>query len=519
MALVLARLRLLIAARHRSNSSAAGAYYAITWVVGGLFGLIAGTGTAVFVSDPTFGNVLLLGSFVALSLPWLIGPILEPTLADGIVDPRRLEQFPLTSGQQVLGLLLGALVAPTATFTLLFAAGSVAAFGESLPSRLAALVAAVAYTVMCVAVSRSAQALLAESLRSRRGRDLAALLAALMVLGLYGAAMHLRTTISSINTQLAGPVGQVAAWLPPGAAAQAIIESRDGNWIGYFARLAVVIATIIVALLAWAWALGRRARGDSSSLGRGYRRSVTEVLPLIPAGIRFLPANPTTSAIAQQWRYFFFRSPKAIQTLIIPPVMGIMVAHSTFAGVGIPAQTAAFSALAVVVGSFNVFGYDGSGFRFLIASGAPLSKVMLGKVIAPLLYLVPILIAFAGVEGLLQNRSGEIPAAIMAGLAVILTGVGIGSQSSVLNPNDQSRIGHRQGMFLKVFGWFSGFFAVVSVGAAVWIIIAGWAGTDLTSAIMVAAAAALAAILVTKAGRRLDDDPDDMLRRLIPAEF
>ena len=60
MALVLVRLRLIIAARSRGNSPAAAAYYTTTWVVGGVFGLIAGTGTAVFVSEPGFGNVLLL---------------------------------------------------------------------------------------------------------------------------------------------------------------------------------------------------------------------------------------------------------------------------------------------------------------------------------------------------------------------------------------------------------------------------------------------------------------------------
>lgn len=520
MALVLVRLRLIIAARARGNSPGATSYYATSWVIGTVFGLIAGTGTAIFVSAPDFGNVLLLGSFVALSVPWLLGPILEPTLADGTVDPRRLEQYPLTPWQQVSGLLIGALLAPTATFTFLFAAGAVAAFGQSVPSRLVALGSAVAFTVMCVAVSRAAQAVLAESLRSRRGRDFAALVAALMVLGMYGLAMHLRTTIASINAQLAGPVGQVAAWMPPGAAAQSIIDARDGNWADYAARMVVVLGTIVVAMVVWAWALGRRVRGDIYSSGRGYRRSVVEVMPLIPVGLRGLPSGPTTAAMAQQWRYFFFRSPKAIQTLIIPPVMGIMVAHSTFSGVGIPVQAAAFSALAVVVGSFNVFGYDGPGFRYLIASGAPLSKIMLGKVTAPLLYLVPILVIFAAVEGLLQGLPEQIGIAIIAGLAVIITGVGIGAQSSVLNPNDQSRIGvPRQGMFLKVFAWFSGFFAVISVGAALWLILVGRIGEEPTAALVLLAAIGLAVALVSKAGRRIDNDPEDLLTRLAPAEY
>jgi len=167
-----------------------------------------------------------------------------------------------------------------------------------------------------------------------------------------------------------------------------------------------------------------------------------------------------------------------------------------------------------------VFGYDGPGFRYLIASGAPLSKIMLGKVTAPLLYLVPILVVFAAVEGLLQGLPEQIGIAIIAGLAVIITGVGIGAQSSVLNPNDQSRIGvPRQGMFLKVFAWFSGFFAVISVGAALWLILVGRIGEEPTAALVLLAAIGLAVALVSKAGRRIDNDPEDLLTRLAPAEY
>ncbi len=233
-----------------------------------------------------------------------------------------------------------------------------------------------------------------------------------------------------------------------------------------------------------------------------------------------LPSSPRTAAIAQQWRYFFFRSPKAIQTLIIPPVMGVMVAHSTFTGAGLAGQTAAFAALAVVVGSFNVFGYDGPGARYLVASGAPMSTVLIGKVSAPLLYLVPLMIGFTAIEGVIQNRLDEVGLGILAGLGVIVTGVGIGAMSSILNPNDQSRVGvHRQGMFLKIFAWFSGFFFVVSVGAAGWILLSVALNDTAAAAVMLALATGLAALLIAAAARRVDRDPFDLLVRLAPAEY
>lgn len=518
MALVLVRLRLIMASRNRGKSTGANAYYVTSWVVGVLFGLLAAFAAAAFATESSLGDALLLGGFVALSFPWLMGPILEPTLADGTVDPLRLEQFPLTTRQQVIGLLVGALIAPTATFTLLFSAGAAAAIGMSGAARLAALAIALSYTVMCVAVSRAAQALLAESLRSRRGRDFAALLAALMVLGLYAVTSHAQGAIESINSQLSGPLGVVASWLPPGAAAHGIIDARNGDWLDFGARIAVVVATIAVALLAWAWALGRRSRGDASSRGGGYRRSAADPLPLIPAAMSPLAATSVSAAAAQQWRYFFFRSPKAIQTLIIPPVMGVMVAHSSFAGAGPAAQSAAFAALAVVVGSFNVFGYDGPGFRYLLMSGASMSKVLLGKAVAPLLYLLPLLIVFTSVEALLQQKSSEIPIAAAAGLSVIVVGIGIGALSSVFNPSDQSRIGQHQGQFLKVFAWFIGFFAVVAVGASVWILLAEQVGHPLTALVMLVGSILAAVLLIGTAGRRLDRDPSGMLAQLAPAD-
>jgi len=457
--------------------------------------------------------------FVALSLPWIMGPLLEPTLADGTVDPRRLEQFPLTTWQQVRGLMIGALIAPTATFTMLFASGPVVALGETLQARAGALAVSIVYTVMCVATSRSAQAVLAESLRSRRGRDVTALGAAILVLVVYALAMHVRSTIASLSEQLNGPVGTIAGWLPPGAAARAIIAARDGDWADFCVRMAVMLGMIAVALLVWAVSLSRRVRGDISSQGAGYRRSVSDPLPLVPKAIAWLPAGEATAAAAQQLRYFFFRSPKAIQTLLIPPVMGMMVAHSTFGQLGVPAQAAAFAALAVVVGSFNVFGYDGAGFRYLALSASSMSKVLWGKVLAPLVYLLPLLAGYVIVEVLLQGTLPQAPLAFCSGAAVIATGLGIGSQSSIRNPNDQSTIGHRQGMFLKVFGWFMGFFLAASVGAGVWVAVAHWFGQGVAAAIMLPVAIVFAAVSISAAGRRLDRDPSAVLAKLAPQSF
>lgn len=518
MALVLLRLRLAIARRTRGTGNGAQLYFATSWVLGLVGGLLAGMGTGALVTAGGPGDLLLLVCFSSILLPWLIGPIVEPTLADGTVDPKRLEQFPLTGWQQVSGLLLGALVSPTAAFTFLFAAGGVVAYAEPTLVRVATLVTALLFTVMCVAVSRAAQALLAGALRSRRGTDIAAFAASLLVLVVYLFAQQARSTAAGLVNQTASsPLGTVLSWTPPGAAGRAILGARDGDWWELVLRLGIVLATTGLAVAAWVWVLGRRVDGATGAQHRARARRNATDLPLTPGVLRGLRAGPTLAAMSQQLRYFFLRSPRAIQTLVIPPVMGVVVAHASFAEYGLAAQAAAFAAMSVVAGSFNLFGYDGQGFTYLVLGGAPMRRVLLGKALAPLLYLLPIVVAFSLVESVVLGADGaEVVSAILAGVCVIVLGLGVGSLASVLNPSDQSRIGQRRGSFLKVFGWFMGFFSIAGIGGALWWLLAGFVGGPLTGLVALVSTVLLARGMLGWAARRLEGEPYAVMRKLDP---
>lgn len=515
MALVLLQLRLTISRRARGSGQRAQLYLATSWVLGGVGGLLSGTVVAALVSAGDAVGLLVLLGLTAISLAWVVGPIVEPTLADGVVDPERLEQFPLTRSQQVSGLLLGALVSPTATFTFLTAAGAAFARGEAPAARLASLAVAVAFTVMCVSVSRAAQTLLASALRSRRGADIAAIAASLLVLGIYLFAQQARTATAVLGAEsIDGPIGTALGWTPPGAAGLALVLARSGDGVGFTVRLALILATIGLALLAWGWALGRRTSGVSSGRRAVHGTRVRSALPLAPGLLRRLPSSEGGAAAAQQLRYFFFRSPRAIQTLIIPPVMGVVVAHTSFAEYGLVAQSAAFAAMSVVSGGFNLFGYDGPGFGYLLLGGAPLPRVLTGKAMAPLVYLLPLVVGFNLVESSTQGTSGDILPAILAGFAVVGLGVGVGSLSSVLNPSDQSRVGQRHGSFLKVFGWFMGFFSVVGVAGVAWWVLSGLIQPALTGLAMLGLSVLAAWTMLRWSGRRLVRDQFAVLAKL-----
>ena len=260
---------------------------------------------------------------------------------------------------------------------------------------------------MCVAVSRAAQAVLAGALRSRRGADIAAFSASLMVLGIYLFAQQARSaTVAFGGQKCHRPAGHLPRLDAAGRRRRGASPARGtGDWLGFAAAPFRDPGHGGLALSGWVWALGRRVDGITSS-HRKPNRHPTVALPLAPPLLRRLPPGPTSAAAAQQLRYFFFRSPRAIQTLIIPPVMGVVVAHASFADYGLAAQSAAFAAMSVVAGSFNLFGYDGPGFSYLLLGGAPLPRVLVGKAMAPMLYLVPIVVVFNLTEALIRGTHG-----------------------------------------------------------------------------------------------------------------
>ena len=185
MAGVLLQLKLAIQRRSFGHGGTAQrAAYVGGWLLAVVLGLGAGAVVALLdASRDGLGDLALVSLLTLVFLGWVLVPVVMPGIGDQTVDPARLEQYPISAGQQVSGLLLGALVAPTALFTLLLAAGGTFATGEAVSARIFVLLAAVVFTVQCVAASRSVQALLSGMLQSRRGRDLVLAASGVLTLG------------------------------------------------------------------------------------------------------------------------------------------------------------------------------------------------------------------------------------------------------------------------------------------------------------------------------------------------
>lgn len=174
MAVVLLQLKLAIQRRALGRGGGSQrAWFVAGWLLALVLGIAEGAVVDRLASARDgLGDLGLVLALSGMFLGWVLTPLLMPGLGDETVDPERLEQFPITPGDQVLGLLLGSLVAPTALFPFLVAAGGTFASGEDIAARGTVALAAGVFTVLCVAAGRSIGALVAGVMRSRRARDI-----------------------------------------------------------------------------------------------------------------------------------------------------------------------------------------------------------------------------------------------------------------------------------------------------------------------------------------------------------
>jgi ABC-2 type transport system permease protein len=407
----------------------------LSWLgaaVVGLFGAVL-VGSLRTVSMRSGGFVVVL-LFTLVLLGWVVLPIVLPGIADQSLDPDMLAIYPLTARQQVAGLLLGALVSPAALFTLLLAAGGAGAADLSPGARLVALVAAIAFAIMCVAGSCATQALLSRAEQSRRGGDVAVIAAGVAVVSLYLVRQTFGHVTAHLQSLSGGPMQTTLSWLPPGAAAQISSDLRTPDWLTATVRLLVVVLVDLLLVEAWAWAIRRRVNGGCSSEARATSRPATaSPLLVVPWSAR---GGPMAAVASQQLRYYFFRSPQAVKVVAITPVVAALVGHSLTTQAGLFVGSQFFAAAAAGALSINVLGFDRGAFPFYPQVGAPMGAVLKGKLLAAATPAIPLVLLYPVVEAAVSRNWGSYQSAAWASAAVGTAAVGFGALTSVWFPNN-----------------------------------------------------------------------------------
>jgi ABC-2 type transport system permease protein len=316
------------------------------------------------------------------------------------------------------------------------------------------------------------------------------------------------TDVASTLTALEhGPTQKVLGWLPFGALAQAGLSARDGDWTAVLARTVIVAAALVVVLWIWARALGARVQGRAVGLRPRSRPAAATEMDLVPPPLSALTAGAGVGAAAQQLRYYFFRSPQALQGGIFPLVIAVFVAHTMVqpADLGLAAVGLAAFGGAVTTLFLDVLAYDHRGFTFLVWSGAPMRRVLAGKVLVAVLPMTGLLVVFLVVEATIADAWTSVFPSLMLGIGVLLLASGVGAVASVLAPHNRvNRRFNKGAALLSVFAGLAAVLVVAAVAVLVAQVLTGVVGSLASSIGVLALGVAGAWGGLGWAGRRLE---------------
>ena len=420
-----------------------GVLFALWFAATGFF-LLAAPGLA---DEPRYALLAAAFGGGVLTLGWLLLPLVFFGV-DETLDPARFALLPLSRRTLVTGLLAAALVSVPALATLITVAGLVITAG-ALGGWSAALVEAVgvvAGLLVCVAGARALTSAFATMLRSRRVRDLAAVLLAVLAALLGPLQLLVLAAVRSADWDRLTGVARVVGWTPFGAPWTAGIDVAEGRALAAVVKLLITAATIGVLLLWWSRSLESAMVGAASAGPARAPRGVVggAVAQLFPRAVGWARRDRFGALVARECRYWW-RDARRRANLITVAVVGVFVpvmvnlggttlaveGGAAFGEASANSSPVLVSISMVFVGVLasvtlaNQFGFDGSAYAANVVAGVPGRVELRARMTAFSLYVVPILLVVAVVLGVVLGRpewlgvmAGGLFAAYGCGLAI-----------------------------------------------------------------------------------------------------
>jgi len=414
-----------------------------------LIGLVVGLWWSVtallLLAAPGFADdldaavlVSALGGAV-LVLGWVLLPLILFGV-DESLDPARFALLPVRRRTLVTGLLAAALVgipalaAVLATTGLVIAAALLGGWGAALVQ----VVGILAGLLLCVAASRAVTSAFATMLRSRRMRDLAAIMLACLAALLGPVQIGVMALVESADWErLRGPA-RVLGWTPLAAPYTIGVDVAEGRAWAVPLKLLITAATI--ALLLWWWSrtlesamLGAASAGRSKVVAG--ESPASAVAQLFPRSMPWLPRTRYGALVAREARYWWRdarRRAGLITFAVIGVVLPVMINISS-GGLNSGAGPVVISLTMVFVGVLgaatlaNQFGYDGSAYAANVVAGVPGVVELRARLTAFTIYIGPLLVVIAGIVAAFLREPagiglmlGSLGAAYGSGLAVNL---------------------------------------------------------------------------------------------------
>ncbi|MGN9764189.1 ABC transporter permease [Micromonospora sp. SD12] len=436
--------------RVMGNNFRGQAWRVALFVGGAVLGLwFAGTGFFLFAAPGLAGEsryALMVAAFGGglTVLGWLLLPLVFFGV-DETLDPARFALLPLSRRTLVTGLFAAAFVSVPTIAVLLALCGLVVTAGSlgGWSAAAVALVGVVAGLLLCVAAARAVTSAFATALRSRRVRDLAAVLLAVLA-ALIGPLQLLGVAaLGDADWDRLDGVAEVVGWTPFGAPWTAGIDMAEGRLWAAPVKLLITAATIVALLAWWSRSLESAMVGAASAGPVRAQRGTTggAVAQLFPRAVGWARRDRFGALVAREARYWW-RDARRRANLITVAVVGLFVpVMVNLGGSGFTVDSAEgfnasldpspllssvsmlFVGLLAAVTVANQFGFDGSAYAANVVAGVSGQQELRARMAAFSLYVLPMLVVISVVVAVVLGEPGWI--GLMAGTLFATYGAGL----------------------------------------------------------------------------------------------
>lgn len=428
------KLTLLVATCKGSWQRAVGLVAAL------VVGVPAAVGAAVLLAlaggwEEGGGAVVTL-ALASLTLGWVVLPPIAFGI-DNTLDPARLALLPLERRQLAVGLLVAGAAGVGAVLTTAVVAGAVVGQAAGLFGAVLAVAAGLLQVAVCLVAARAVTTALSARLRSRKGRDVSAVLLALGGLAFAGIGqlpnLLGQALVGLSPDQIAerlNAVAGVVALTPFGWASGAMAAAGAGDWLGAMAGLAAA-GGLLVGLSAW-W-----MRTLATSLETTEARAPTAGadVDLVVGPLRVLPRGPLAAMAAKDLRYLWRVPQQRVQWLLLPVFASGMVAASLLVEpLRAPPFVLAVAGAPLLFGliSFNQFGFDRDATWLYVAAAVPGRSAVSAKNLAALMVTAPVTVAVGAALAVITGGFDFLPATLLGALGVFAVTAAVANVTSLL---------------------------------------------------------------------------------------
>ena len=369
-------------------------------------------------------------AFAALTVGWTLLPLLIFGI-DETLDPARFSLLPVRARELMPGLLAAGLAGIPGLATVLVAVAGVVTWTRGVAPIVAAVVSAVLGVLTCVLLARVLTSAFSRVLRSRRFRDFATALLAILMgsLGLginiaVGSMSGRATDAAELRRQLhhvaviAGDTPFGWAWSVPGFVA-------ERHWAT--AGLHLVLALALVTTLGWAWEklLARNLTSPADLGGSGTRVGAA-------AGLvdRLYPDSPA-GAVAGRCLRYWRRDPRYLSSLAATVVVPVLFIGAQMVGSSGSRSVAAFAplliAFLVAASLYQDTAYDGSALWLHLSTGVSGRADRAGRVMALFTWAMPVQVIAVPVILAATHRWSLWPIIVGTTVAAMFAGTGVAS--------------------------------------------------------------------------------------------